>query len=170
MFVHIVACVADNNVIGLDGAMPWPKLRTDLDRFKQITWWSPAIMGDATFKSIGQPLHDRLNVVLTSRYGSSFTSHDNVLTAPSLLAALRHLKAEKWQHVYVIGGQSVYEQALPYADFMHITELYESYDGDRFFPEFDATQWRREHYQFIVQEDEFGTRNMAFTRYRRRNF
>ena len=170
MVVHIVACVADNNVIGLNGGMPWPKLRTDLDRFKQLTWWSPAIMGNATYESIGQPLKDRLNVVITSRYGTSCTSHDNVLTVPSLLKALNHLAAEKWQHAYVIGGQSVYEQALPYANFMHLTELYEEYDGDRFFPEFDATQWQLVYREHQSQEDAGAVRHMAFTRYMRKNF
>lgn len=171
MVIHIVACVADNNVIGLKGGMPWPKLHTDLDRFRQLTWWSPVIMGDATYKSIGQPLRDRLNVIITYRYGSSFTSHDNVLTAPSLVKAFKHLGAEKWQHVYVIGGQSIYEQALPYANFLHITELYEEYEGDRFFPEFDATEWTCVYREDMLQHDAANkTRDMAFTRYMRRNF
>jgi len=127
-------------------------------------------MGSTTFKSIKNPLLDRLNVVLTSKFGDSFTSSDDVVTAPSLPAAFSYLEANHWQYAYVIGGQSVYEQALYYADYMHITELYESYDGDTFFPDFDATQWKREYYRSIVQKDEAGDRHMAFTRYKKRNF
>lgn len=175
MKVSIIACVAQNNVIGKGGKMPWD-LPADLRRFREITMGKPVIMGGKTYDSIGGfPLEGRLNVILTRRQ-ASFSSFcligrggelTQVLIAPSLEGALKHLMCDKHNEVFVIGGQSVYEQAVPYADRMYITEVYAEFDGDAFFPEFDATEWDRVPPIISTTDQELGF-EYCFAEYRRK--
>jgi dihydrofolate reductase len=74
---------------------------------------------------------------------------------------------EKHNEVFVIGGQSVYEQAVPYADRMYITEVYAEFDGDAFFPEFDATEWDRVPPVISTADQELGF-EYCFAEYRRK--
>ena len=133
----LVAAVADNGVIGVDGGLPW-HLPEDFAHFKRTTLGHVVVMGRKTFESMGRPLPRRTNVVVTRQPG---WSADGVVTAGSLEEAL----AEAARHdgdVMVIGGGEIYAQALPLADEQVITEVHLSPDGNTRYPEFDRSEWR----------------------------
>lgn len=132
MIITLIAAMAENRVIGKDGAMPW-HLPDDLARFKAITLGHPVIMGRKTFASIGRPLPGRLNIVLTRRKGYS---PEGVAVARSLDEALA--LAGTADEVFICGGGQVYREALPLADRIHLTVVHRPYEGDTTFPELPA--------------------------------
>ena len=135
--VVLVAAVADNGVIGVDGGLPW-HLPEDFAHFKRTTLGHVVVMGRKTFESMGRPLPRRTNVVVTRQAG---WSAEGAVTAPSFEAALE-LAAAHTGDVMVIGGGEVYAQALPVADEQVITEVHLSPEGDARYPDFDRAQWR----------------------------
>jgi dihydrofolate reductase len=134
--VVLVAALARNRVIGVDGAMPW-HLPADLAHFKRVTLGHPVIMGRATFESIGRPLPGRRNIVL-SRGG--FEAPRGVESAASLDEALERLDAGT--PAMVIGGGQVYTEALSQASRMELTLVDARPDGDTEFPEWPLSEWR----------------------------
>ena len=135
--VVLVAAVAANGVIGVDGSLPW-HLPTDFAHFKRTTTGHVVVMGRRTFESMGQPLPRRTNVVITRQ--PDWTAA-GVLTAGSLEQALE-LAADHEGDVMVIGGGEIYAQALPVADEQVITEVHLSPEGDARYPDYDRTEWR----------------------------
>lgn len=159
MSIALIAAMGRNRVIGQAGALPW-RLPADLRHFRALTTGKPVLMGRKTFESIGRPLPDRTNVVVTRRFGFQaegcrvFTDLDAAFEAfhdcPELM---------------VIGGSSVYGQALPRATRLYLTLIDADFEGDAFFPEYDASSWtvtaRSDHraddrngydYSFLVLE------------------
>jgi dihydrofolate reductase len=133
----IVAMSEAAHVIGLDGGMPW-KLRNDLQRFKRITVGHPVIMGRKTHLSIGRPLPDRLNIVL---------SRDPAFEAPGcvvhrdLASALADVERRVvHEEVFLIGGAEVYNDGLALANRLYVTFVDYHGPADTFFPE---DPWRR---------------------------
>jgi len=155
--VVLVAAVAANGVIGADGEMPW-HLPADLEHFKRTTVGHPVVMGRRTFETIaarlGGPLPDRTNVVLSR---SEPDLPPDVIHARSLPAALVAAAARD-DVAYVVGGGTVYEQALPLADRLVLTELDAAHEGDTRFPDFDRAAWtvvsrdEREGFAFVTYE------------------
>lgn len=141
MDITLIAAVAANGVIGADGDIPW-HLPQDLQHFKETTTGHPVIMGRRTYDSIRNrldgPLPDRTNIVLSSR---SLETSPSVEHVQSVDAAVTRAEATGTETAYVIGGASVYEQFLPRADWLLLTELHEAYAGDTYFPEWDSTTW-----------------------------
>jgi len=140
--VVLIAAVARNGVIGSDGAMPW-HYPADLAQFKQVTTGHPVVMGRRTYESIvaalGGPLPGRTTVVLSTR---DLELPESAVLAGSVEEALALAgDAPGGDTVYVAGGGSVYEQFLPLADRMVLTEVPESPDGDTRFPEWDEAAW-----------------------------
>ncbi len=137
---HVVA-IAKNNVIGMDGDMPW-KLSTDLKRFKRDTMGKPIIMGRKTFKSIGRALPGRLNIVISR---SEFVA-DDIVHANSIEAAL--FLAEGWakengaEEICVIGGGQIYAATLPMANKLYVTHVMAEPEGDTVYPAIQDAQWR----------------------------
>jgi dihydrofolate reductase len=125
-----------NNVIGRDGELPW-RLPEDLKRFKQLTSGKPVIMGRLTYESIGKPLPDRRNIVLSARKGLNIDGCE-VVDTPD--AAIR--LAGGAEEVMVIGGGGVYSQMLPMADRIYMTRINATVDGDTFFPKLDDKEWQ----------------------------
>ena len=140
MELIIIAAVAENRVIGYQGGIPW-HFKEDLSRFKDLTLGHPVIMGRKTHESIierlGHPLEDRTNIVLTRNYKIS-----GVIAVNSFNTAIE--KASIYDNIaYVIGGQSVYENAIRRIETrrMELTEIHTTYEGDTFFPEFNKEEW-----------------------------
>ena len=137
---HVVA-IAKNNVIGMDGDMPW-KLSTDLKRFKRDTMGKPIIMGRKTFESIGRALPGRLNIVISR---SEFIA-DDIVHANSIEAAL--FLAEGWarengaEEICVIGGGQIYAATLPMASKLYVTHVMAEPDGDTVYPVIKDAEWR----------------------------
>jgi dihydrofolate reductase len=126
--VGLVWAQAANGVIGADGSLPW-HLPEDLARFKALTLGSTVVMGRATWESLPasvRPLPGRHNVVLTRRPGWQAPGAE---VCGSLAAAL-----DRPGDVWVVGGASVYAEALPHADLVVVTELADAVEGDTFAP------------------------------------
>ena len=134
--ITIIAAVAANRAIGFENKLLY-WLPNDLKRFKALTTGHTIIMGRRTFESLPKgALPNRRNVVL-SRTATEFEGCD---CYPSLQEALAH--CAKDEDIYIIGGASVYEQALAIADRLCLTEIHDTpADADAFFPEIDRSQW-----------------------------
>jgi len=162
MRVVLLAAVAENGVIGVDGEMPW-HYPEDLRRFKERTMGHPVVMGRRTYESIadrlGGPLPGRTNVVLSAR--DTLELPEGAVHAGDVEAALAAATAaldDDRESVYVVGGASVYEQVLDRADELRITEIPESPDGDTRFPSI-GEEWSE------VDRETVG--DLAFVTYRR---
>lgn len=128
MKLIIIAALNKNRVIGNNGKLLW-HLSEDLKRFKRLTLGHTVLMGRKTYESMGKPLVDRRNVVLTSK------SLTGVETYPGIGIALDALKEE--EKVFIIGGGEIYEQFLERADELHLTIVDNDLDGDTYFPEYE---------------------------------
>jgi dihydrofolate reductase len=135
MILSLVVAMARNRVIGRDNKLPW-KLPKDLAYFKRVTMGHPVVMGRRTWQSIGKPLPGRDNIVVT-RNPAFVAPGATVVT--SLDAAWR--AAGDAAEACVIGGTSLFAEALPIADRIHLTEVDAVVEGDTFFPEFDRSRW-----------------------------
>lgn len=136
--ISLIAAVARNGIIGSNNSLPW-RLRDDLRRFKTITSGHTVLMGRKTFESIGRPLPNRTNLVLTRRTDEI----DGVELIHSLDALQEH------DDVFVIGGAEVYAQTINDADMLYITEVAADVAGDARFPGIEPSLWRevsREHH------------------------
>ena len=130
-----VFAVSDNDVIGLDNALPW-HLPADLAHFKRTTMGKPMLMGRRTFQSIGRPLPGRRNIVLTR---GGFTA-PGVEIVHSLDEALRLVEGEP--ELVNIGGAQVLLAALPRTDLFYLTRVHGTFPGDTFLPPLPAEEWR----------------------------
>jgi dihydrofolate reductase len=144
MTVTLVAAVAANGVIGVDGDLPW-KLPADLAHFKQLTMGHPMIMGRATFDSIGRALPGRTTIVVTRNPEWSAAPADDTVveTAPSLDAALARA-SDLDNDIFIVGGGQIYSQALEsgVVDLLCITRVAAAPQGDTAFPAMDWERWR----------------------------
>jgi dihydrofolate reductase len=134
--LSIVAAVSENGVIGRDGGLPW-RLPDETRFFKELTTGHTVIMGRKTWDEIARPLRHRRNIVITR---NPSWSAEGAERAGSLAAALELAGGEA--QVFVIGGAEVYRQALPIADRMYLTQVHAVVEGDTWFPEWDAAEWR----------------------------
>lgn len=141
--VAIIAAVADNRVIGINNALPW-RLPDDLKHFRRLTTGHHVLMGRKNYESIGRPLPNRINLVLTRNPGYSAPGCRVVTSIEQALAIARDDP-----QVFVIGGADVYAQTLDRADSMYLTRVHAAVPGDTLFPAFEADQWieleRRNH-------------------------
>lgn len=128
----IAALGTRTRAIGKDGGLLW-HLPGDLPRFKTLTLGNPVIMGVRTFMSIGTPLPDRTNIVLT--YEPTWT-HPGVTVCHSIPEALTIAQSLSSGEIFIIGGGSVYEQTIEYADRLYLTLVEDDTEGDTFFPEY----------------------------------
>lgn len=158
--IILVAAMAENGVIGADGEMPW-YFPEDLQHFKETTMGHPVIMGRRTYESIvadlGGPLPGRTNIVLTTQ---SLDVPEGVLLAGDIDEAIDTARDIDDEVVYVVGGGTVYEQFLSLAEWMILTEIDESYEGDTYFPEVEREEWME------IERDEH--EGFAFVTYERR--
>lgn len=158
--INIIAAVAENRAIGLNNKLLY-WLPNDLKRFKALTTGHTIVMGRHTFESLPKgALPNRRNVVV-SRTQNSFPGCE---CYESLEEALAH--CEKDEDVYIIGGASIYEQAIKFADRLCLTEIHDTpSDADRFFPVYDNWHetWREEH-----DTDEKHHYRYAFVNYERK--
>jgi dihydrofolate reductase len=142
MLVSLIAAVAENGVIGREGALPW-RLSADLQRFKRLTMGHPIIMGRRTWESIGKPLPGRTSIVVT-RQLEFLPASPEVLVAHTLddAIAAAALSPGGDTEAFVIGGGELYAAALPRADRLYLTRVLATVEGDARFPAYDASPWR----------------------------
>ena len=131
----IIVAVAKNNVIGIQNKLPW-HLPEDLKHFKEKTLNQSVIMGRKTFESLPEnvrPLPNRENIIIT-RQNFNFP---NIKTANNLNSAFEKASRE----IFIIGGASIYKEAINLVDCLEITEIDLEIAGDAFFPEIDFNIW-----------------------------
>jgi len=140
MSLHLTAIVAmtPERVIGIDGKLPW-HLPDDLAFFKRTTSGQPVVMGRMTYESLGRPLPNRRNIVLTRDPNWSAAGVE-VIHSPAELAALPGLAGR----VFIIGGAGIYQAFLPQLTDLLVSHVFGSHAGDTRFPEFETAFPRSE--------------------------
>jgi len=135
MNVSIIVATSRNNVIGKDNNLIW-HLSSDLKRFKKLTTGHHIIMGRKTFESIGKPLPDRVSVIITNQ---NDYEAKGCKVVHSLDEALQIVEND--QEVFVIGGGSIYSEALSRANKIYLTLVHKDFEGDTYFPQLDYKDW-----------------------------
>lgn len=138
MIVSIIVAIAENGVIGSDNKLIW-HLSDDLKNFKKITSGHCIIMGRKTYESIGRPLPNRTNIVLSR---NKDYKADGCVVLNSLSQALTYSKEKGEQEAFVIGGQAVYIAAYDIADKLYLTKVKASPSGDAYFKKIQLDHWK----------------------------
>lgn len=136
--ISAIAAMSLNRVIGDDNQLPW-HLPADLKHFKTLTSGHPILMGRKTYESIGRPLPNRTNIIITrnSDYNApGCTVVQSIQQAMELAATLNS------NEIFIIGGAEVYKQLLPHIERIYLTIVQETFGGDAFFPELNETEWK----------------------------
>lgn len=131
----LIVAAAENNAIGKDNKMLW-HLPNDFKYFKKNTLEHSVVMGRKTFESIGKPLPERRNIILTR--DMNYT-HEEVDVANSVQEVLNYCRDER--EIFIIGGAEIYKQTLPLADRVLLTRVHTTIDGDAYFPELLDHEW-----------------------------
>lgn len=133
--ISLIVAVAENGVIGDRNALLW-HISEDLRHFKAVTTGHPVVMGRKTWESLGRPLPNRTNVVITRQN----IEIPGCTVAHSLEEAVALFPAD--EEVFVIGGAQIYAAALPLARKFYLTRVFRAYEGDTRFPAWDEREWR----------------------------
>lgn len=155
MSVAMIAAMTRDGVIGRDNGMPW-HLPEDLAYFKQVTLGKPVIMGRKTFDSIGRPLPQRVNIVITRQADFSAPGVVVVADPAQALAAAQQVPARD-NEIMVIGGGTIYQHFLPLCQKLYLTTIDISVAGDTYFPDYQAVgPWHCEEGDMRVSEQAGG--------------
>jgi dihydrofolate reductase len=159
MKLAIIVATDEQGLIGKDNDLPW-KLSADLQYFRRVTMGKPLIMGRNTHESIGRALPGRKNIIITK---NEAYQAEGCTVVHSITDAL--MACEQVEEVMVMGGASLYEQLLPSADKLYLTQVHASLAGDTWFPTWNKNAWseisREDHladekndyaYSFIIYE------------------
>ena len=137
--VSLIACVDNENGIGLNNTIPW-SLKPDMKHFREMTMNTTIIMGRRTWESIGsKPLPNRVNIVVTSNTASVNNCIACVCMADAIELAQGLLKP-----IFIIGGTSMYKEAIPFASNVYLTRIKNSYNCDTFFPFYSLDRFQCE--------------------------
>lgn len=139
MIISAIAAMSSNRVIGVENQLPW-HLPADMKYFMRTTRGHHVIMGRKTFESMGVPLKNRTNIIITR---DMFYSASGIMVTHSLREALEIPRVHEEQEVFIIGGAEIYKLALPVLDRIYLTEIdLEVENGDAFFPMFESSEWK----------------------------
>lgn len=136
MIVSIVVAIAENNAIGKDNQLLW-HLPADLKHFKDITSGHTVIMGRKTYDSIGKPLPNRRNIVVTRNRELELPGTEITNSLEEALAL-----CEGTEEIFIIGGAELYNRALAATNRIYLTKVHQTYEADTFFPEIDPAEWK----------------------------
>ena len=144
---HLVA-VSNNNVIGKDNDLPW-KLKKDLLHFKNYTTGKTVLMGRKTFESIGRPLPNRTNFIISN----TLSNVEGAFIYKDLNSAINNVP--DGQEVVIIGGGYLFRESINYFNKLVITFVdCEIENGDIFYPEIDLRNWKLEKEDVIKKDDD----------------
>ena len=150
-----IVAVAENGVIGKDNKLPW-RIKSETAYFARMTKHKPLIMGRKTFESLGAPLPERANIIVTR--DASYKKEGIIVTttlARALDIAARIAKETGQEEIMIGGGTEIYKLALPLSDRLYLTEIHLKPEGDTWFPDFDRSQWvetKREFHKALAGE------------------
>jgi dihydrofolate reductase len=138
--VSAIAAMSRNNVIGKDNALLW-HISEDLKHFKKLTTGKPIIMGRKTYESLGKPLPNRTNIVV-SRHKADL---QGVVWLRSIDEAIAFAKTDAHNkgldEIFIIGGGQIYKETLPRIERLYLTVVDREYEGDTYFPDWKAHEW-----------------------------
>ncbi|MDJ1481272.1 dihydrofolate reductase [Cytophagaceae bacterium YF14B1] len=149
MQISIIAAFTENRVLGKDNQLIW-HLPEDLKNFKRLTSSHPIIMGRKTFESLGRPLPNRTNIIITRNPDYQATG---CMIVSSLEEAIQKATNIDREEVFVIGGGEIYTQALPLTDTMYLTHVHTTLEGDTFFPVFSSQEWNIAYTQSFKKDE-----------------
>jgi dihydrofolate reductase len=135
MNLTLIAAMDLNRVIGKDNDLIW-HMPKDLKHFKELTSGHCIIMGRKTFESLGKPLPNRVNIVVTR---DKDYRADGCIVVHSIEEAIR--KAGDDPQPFITGGAEIYKLALPYAQTIELTLIHHRFEGDTHFPTFEGADW-----------------------------
>ena len=144
MSVKLICAISKNNVIGIENKLPW-NISEDLKRFKELTSNNWIVMGRKTFDSIGRPLPNRKNIVLSKNKNLKIDSVEVFNSPKEVIESYKNNSHGK--DLYIIGGTYIYDLFLEYCDYLFITYVDKEYLGDAFFPKVDWNEWK------LISED-----------------
>ena len=141
--INCVVAVEKNQGIGFNGSMPWPHLKGDMSWFKKLTTDHIVVMGSTTWKSLPKPLPNRINVVISKNIheGADYC-FDNI---NYVIDVCREQYSEK--EIFIIGGQSIYDQFMDIVDCFYVTEIDADYTCDKFF----NLDYVRSHFPYVTE-------------------
>jgi dihydrofolate reductase len=139
MSIKLICAISKNNVIGNKNELPW-NISEDLKRFKELTSENIIVMGRKTFESIGRPLPNRKNIVLSNNKNLKIENVEVFNSANDVLSFYKTFSENK--DLFIIGGNFIYKLFLEYCDHLHITFIDKNYEGDAFFPSLDWKEWK----------------------------
>jgi dihydrofolate reductase len=158
--------MAENGVIGRNGALPW-RIKSDLQYFRKITLNKPVVMGRKTYLSIGKPLQHRTNIVVSRDHG--FFA-EGVLIAPNLAYAFDAARGDALRRnagaIAVIGGTEIFEQTMSFATRLIVTLVHANPEGDTYFPAIDPQLWQQVERRSQVKgpDDDYGVSFVGYER------
>lgn len=150
MIISLIAAIGEDRSIGKNNGLIW-RLKDDMKLFRRITTGHTVIMGRKTFESIGRPLPNRRNIVISKHWKGG----EGIEVFSDLDEGLQACQNAEEHEVFIIGGGEIYRQALPLADKLYLSKVSGSFpDADTWFPEVDWREWdRRELEQFNESEE-----------------
>ncbi len=140
--ISIIVAVAENNVIGKDNTLIW-HLSADMKYFKEKTSRHCIITGRKNYESIPEkfrPLPNRTNIVISRQKDYNAPG---AIVVSSIEDAITKAKETDDSEIFIIGGAEIYRQSIHLADKLYITQIHNKFDGDAFFPEIDASKWKK---------------------------
>lgn len=150
-----------NREIGVENQLPW-HLPKDLKHFKEITSGHPIIMGRKTYESIGKPLPNRTNIVI-SRKKDWF--EEGILIVGSIKEAIKFGQKID-EDIFIIGGGNIFEQTMDIADKLEVTEIKTNIEADTFFPKIDPKIWTKTD-EVCHEKDEKNNFDFCFQTFQR---
>ncbi len=156
----IIAAIAKNNALGKDNKLIW-HLPADLKRFKKVTSGHHVIMGRKTYESLGRPLPNRTNIIISRN--KNYIANDCVVVH-SLTDAIQAAAIDN--NPFILGGAEIYKQAMEVADILDLTFVHHEFDADAFFPKIDANIWKVES-KVDFNADEKNKYAFSFVKYTR---
>lgn len=138
MILSAIVAATEEGVIGKDGKMPW-YLPDESAYFRQTTMSHPVITGRKNFEAMGRPLPDRLNVIITRQ--EDYQAPQGCVVVHSLKQALGLPEVKLAKEVFIIGGQQIYEEAMPLVDKLYLTIIHAKVSGDTYF-RYNPGEWK----------------------------
>jgi len=157
--ISLIAVLSENRVIGNKGKIPW-HISEDLKRFKKLTQGHAVIMGRKTYESIGKPLPNRINIIVT-RDRNYFVSINRLINTEiavcnSLKEAIKIAESKNKGEIFIIGGGQIFKKAIKFVDKLYLTVVKGKFLGDAFFPNYSK-------YKKIVSKKEGRGDNYHYT-------
>ncbi|MDQ3073060.1 MAG: dihydrofolate reductase [Bacteroidota bacterium] len=137
MEVALIFAMDEKNAIGYKGKLPW-HLPSDLKHFKEITTGHTVIMGRKTFESIGKPLKNRTNIIISRQDNLTYPG---VVVKPDLKDALEYAEEKGESETFIIGGAELFKSTYGLAQKFYLTRIHHTFEADTFLPDVDASDW-----------------------------